>query len=765
MSAQRTGLTSDTHIEPLRCCVMRPAPSPLRSDMCSSKGVEPVKTFRPSKGHPNRRRRKAVALPATLSVLLLALAGIPANAAEVAPEDHDVDADNSQLETVEVPLPDPIIAPARSDAQAPEDTATTAAYTQAQCQSQVLALVNAERSREGLVPLVADAGLNSISFMWSDWMVTTGVFEHLPTVYGDIGWGFWNATGNRPGGENIAAGQGSPAEVVTAWMNSPGHRANILHPTFRRMGLACVDSSTSGAPYYYWTQQFSFGETTPSTSWERIPVPTEQLSTSIEGERKVGSTLSAKISGRLPTSTTLSYQWTANGAAIAGATRSTFVPTHAQVGKKIGVTVEATANPFFYRTTVVPMPADTVNVKGVMTPPSPTISGTPKVGSTVSVVNGAAADFSPAADSVRYQWLRNGTAIPGATSAAYKLVSADATRKVSVRVTGTKANYADATATTSGVTVAERYGVRRLSGATRYDTNLKVSGVYGGQGKPVFVATGANFADALSVGPAVAVTQGTLFLTSSTGMNKDMLASVRAKNPSAIYVIGGRGAVPDSVLNQLRSATGKQPQRIGGSSRYETSAKVATTFFGSRAVDYAFVATGTNYPDALSAAAAGGALGAPVVLVNGKTDKNLAPEAINFLRSKNIKKIYIAGGTGAVNGTISANLSKSWTVERLGGATRYGTNEKVNEMLAKHGGATSVSGIWLATGKNFPDALSAAAPAGKLSQRLVLSNGSCIPKPVVSSWIKGSSSEVSQVTLVGGEGVLGASVERLTQCS
>ena len=54
----------------------------------------------------------------------------------------------------------------------------------------------------------------------------------------------------RSAGENIAMGQRTPSEVVTAWMNSPGHRANILNSSFTRIGVGYVPAGN------YWTQMF-----------------------------------------------------------------------------------------------------------------------------------------------------------------------------------------------------------------------------------------------------------------------------------------------------------------------------------------------------------------------------------------------------------------------------------------------------------------------------------------------------------------------------
>lgn len=405
----------------------------------------------------------------------------------------------------------------------------------------------------------------------------------------------------------------------------------------------------------------------------------------------------------------------------------------------------------------------------LVAPTNVKILGTATVGQTLSVSGGAKTDFVPAADSVSYQWLANGSAIAGATAATYTLVAGDAGKKVSVRVTGVKAGYDSASATSAEVTVAAKptlLNIRRLAGTDRYRTNVAVNNVLGGVGKPVFVATGGTFADALSIGPAVALTGGTLFLTATSGLSSESLQAIKAKNPSHVYVVGGTGAVSQNVVGQLTKATGKSVRRISGSSRYETSANIFTTFFADQPVKYAFVATGRAYPDALSAAAAGGALKAPVLLVDGVVDTNVSKQMMNLLATKAPETIYVAGGRGAVNATIESNLSRLTPVKRLSGSSRYETNAAVNAEVNLKAAAEGVSPeqVWIATGGNFPDALSAAVPSGNLNQRLVLSTGACIPKPVVSSWIKGPGSKVSTVSLVGGTGALSPAVEQLKEC-
>lgn len=721
---------------------------------------------------------------ATGLIAALALAGAPLAGATANPEaeaageiesgagDTAGDLEVREGSGGEGETPTPLAEPTVVDEEsAPTLTRALAAVTPASCQADILALVNTERKAAGLNALVLDANLSSLSQMWADWMATTGIVEHLPYLYPDA-WDLWEAVGNRPGGENIAAGQPTAAIAMDGWMNSPGHRANILKSDFTRMGVGCTTTTTGYK--FYWVQQFSYGTMTPITSHDRLPLPTSQLSPQITGQRTVGQTLSVALNGSMPTGTTLKYQWTANGQAIPGATGTTFSLTADQAGKRMGVTVTATNNPIFYAATTIPVPTDTQTVAGGATgqlkAPSVSISGTATVGSKLSVVNGAASNFTPAADAVTYQWLRNGSAISSATGSTYTLVAADGGKQISVRVTGTKAGYTSASATSSAVSVPAPVSgvkVQRYAGSTRYGTNLAVNKATITSGKPVFIATGRDYPDALSIGPAVALTGGSLFLTNSGGLDQASLQLITANHPSTVYVVGGTGAVSDAVVSQLRSATGKTPVRVGGSTRYQTSANIFTTFFQGRTVTTALVATGRDYPDALSAASAGGALGAPVLLVDGTKPAGLSAQVTQDLKNKGVTKVLIAGGTGAVNSTIEQNLKSSFgstAVTRLSGSTRYGTNLAVNNYVTSVSAGTAMTNVWVATGTNFPDALSAAAPAGQLTGRLVLSNGQCLMKPVVSQWITGSTSKVSTVNLVGGSGVLSQSVANLTEC-
>jgi uncharacterized protein YkwD/stress response protein SCP2 len=120
--------------------------------------------------------------------------------------------------------------------------------------AEVVRLTSAERTAAGLAPLTVDPLLTAAAQAHSDDMVARDFYAHT-TPEGREPWDRARAAGSRHRGigENIACGQRSPAEVVEGWMNSPGHRANILRPEFGHIGIGYATGSRSGT---YWTQLF-----------------------------------------------------------------------------------------------------------------------------------------------------------------------------------------------------------------------------------------------------------------------------------------------------------------------------------------------------------------------------------------------------------------------------------------------------------------------------------------------------------------------------
>lgn len=118
-------------------------------------------------------------------------------------------------------------------------------------EKEVLRLVNIERTNEGLKPLILNVKLSGIARIKSQDMYDNNYFSHTSPVYGtpfemmkQFGISYMAAA------ENIASGYATPSAVVKAWMNSTGHRQNILNARFTQIGVGHITSGN------YWTQMF-----------------------------------------------------------------------------------------------------------------------------------------------------------------------------------------------------------------------------------------------------------------------------------------------------------------------------------------------------------------------------------------------------------------------------------------------------------------------------------------------------------------------------
>ena len=117
----------------------------------------------------------------------------------------------------------------------------------------MLRLVNAERQKAGVSPLSADSGLHQVAQLRAEETIVQ--FDHTRPN----GESFYTALQQagisyRTTGENIAMGQRTPADVMNAWMNSSGHRQNILNASYGKLGVGYVTDASGRA---YWVQIFT----------------------------------------------------------------------------------------------------------------------------------------------------------------------------------------------------------------------------------------------------------------------------------------------------------------------------------------------------------------------------------------------------------------------------------------------------------------------------------------------------------------------------
>ena len=170
----------------------------------------------------------------------------------------------------------------------------------------------------------------------------------------------------------------------------------------------------------------------------------------------------------------------------------------------------------------------------------------------------------------------------------------------------------------------------------------------------------------------------------------------------------------------------------------------------------AYIATGLDFPDALSASAAGGAVKAPVLLVNGR-DPQLDQPTAATLGKLGIGTVKVLGGPSSVANEITTALTTGgWNVTRFAGVDRVHTSYLVNKDAFPQ-----PTSAYLATGLNFPDALAGAAAAARAGSPLLVTMPWCVSAEV-RSYVKGPS--VQRVTMLGGTPTLPDSLAFLPVC-
>ncbi|WP_215814464.1 hypothetical protein [Pimelobacter sp. 30-1] len=230
------------------------------------------------------------------------------------------------------------------------------------------------------------------------------------------------------------AGTWGPAGVTLAhqWLRDGAVIAGATSSTYvltpADAGTTVTVKVTGTLPGYTTASETSAPAGAVPAPFAAAPTPT------VTGRTIVGQTLTV-VTGTWDPAPSFAYQWLRGGSPIAGATGTTYRLTAADAGQRITVRVTGTKAGYV---TEDKTSAATAAVTGTFTTtPTPRVAGTAKVGKKLTAKPGT---WAPTA-TLRYQWLRNGKVIKGATRATYKLAKADRGKRVSVRVTATRAGY------------------------------------------------------------------------------------------------------------------------------------------------------------------------------------------------------------------------------------------------------------------------------------------------------------------------------------
>ncbi|WJV30935.1 cell wall-binding repeat-containing protein [Rossellomorea sp. AcN35-11] len=253
--------------------------------------------------------------------------------------------------------------------------------------------------------------------------------------------------------------------------------------------------------------------------------------------------------------------------------------------------------------------------------------------------------------------------------------------------------------------------VTRLTGDTRYETAVEISKNGWETSDTVILARGDSFPDALAGAPLAYKHDAPILLTEKGSLNaatKEEIIRLGAKN---VIILGGKGAVSQYVEYQLEGMD-LDVDRIAGDDRWETAVNIAASLGGTP--EKAVVANGKNFPDALAIASYAAKNGYPILL----TDSDKLPSETSKAL-KGIDSTIVVGGEAAVSEKVFKSLPDAM---RYAGLNRYETAANIATDL----NPSKVA--YVATGKNFADALAGSVLAAKEDATMLLVQPNDLPE-------------------------------------
>ncbi len=296
------------------------------------------------------------------------------------------------------------------------------------------------------------------------------------------------------------------------------------------------------------------------------------------------------------------------------------------------------------------------------------------------------------------------------------------------------------------INASKVFKVERIYGSTRYLTAVNISKKGWTTSPSIVITTGENFPDALAGAALAGKYDCPILLTPKTSAPTEVLNEISRLGSTQAYVLGGTGAISDTVVDQLQ-AYGLSVTRLSGSNRYETATSIANEV-GTNST--AIIATGEDFPDALAASNIAANQNIPILLVTKNSIPGTTNQAIFDL---GITQTIVVGGFAVISSEVEAQLPNP---TRLAGTDRYETAAKIVEYAQLNYGLSWTKPV-IATGENFPDALSGSAFASKNGNPLLITSSSSLPG-TINSILSANAYSSERVYVLGGTSVISNTV-------
>lgn len=572
----------------------------------------------------------------------------------------------------------------------------------------LLGLVNQARSAKDIYGLVWDSELEKTALQRA--AEISLYFSHTRPD-GSVCFSIWPGDFYYAAAENIAWGQANATHVNDSWTNSPGHYANMLNTSVTTFAAACFEDADGGL---CWVECFSTGDGTGmagtavdgsiNRSISATLATVESLDLSFARDAEDGIML---MKGETED---LGSQLRVNGTTALAASSLTWSSSDPKVVKvsEKGLVTGAGCG-------------DAVVTATSKTDPSLTASVEVMVREDVAVFEIAA---------VEDQTYRGKPLMPAplvkvgsktlVEGADYTLAYEDNDRVGEARIVIAGAGDYVGTRSVAFTIIENVPAWERLAGKDALATGAAVvaagEAFPAGRGGTVLIATASGYWDALAASGLAGALDAPVLITAGGSLSPETEAAIRRLAPERALVLGGRAAVSDDCLAQVRAIV-PVTERVAGADAPATAVSIFRR--GTGWGDTCVVATSSGYWDALSVAPYAWAEKAPIFLTGA--GNRLTDETVEAIRGGGFAEVVVVGGRAVVSGDVEGQLD-GMDVVRLKGNDAIATSGEIARWEVARG--MVVDGMAVATAGGYWDALTGAALCGKLGSVLVLVSGS-----------------------------------------